>query len=223
MHSATAWLAVPAANSSAFEVSSASTDGSAVEIVLEAGRAWADGSTLTLDAKVDLRRDLLRAPVPITAGLTGHDRRRCTRPRRARRLGGHGQRLPGSAEPDRARARRTGYDRTNPGLRQSQTAADRSQRRLQRGRRRGRRFRRQGKLTVSPAPVLTITGDCPLEAGGGYTGLEHYLYRVEVAEPDAAGRARFKWSQWNGGLVGRGLFAAGVPGPARSRSPPTTR
>ncbi|KPF60808.1 hypothetical protein D621_01575 [beta proteobacterium AAP51] len=67
----------------------------------------------------------------------------------------------------------------------------------------------QGRLTVSPSPVLAVVGDCPLEAGGGYTGLEHYLYRIEVAEP-AGGQARFKWSQFNGGLVGRGIFTAGA-------------
>jgi hypothetical protein len=69
----------------------------------------------------------------------------------------------------------------------------------------------KGTLSVTPSAALVITGDCPLEAGGGYTGLEHYLYRIEVAEP-AAGKARFKWSQFNGGLVGRGTFVAGAPG-----------
>lgn len=67
----------------------------------------------------------------------------------------------------------------------------------------------KGRLTATPNPVLAVAGDCPLEAGGGYTGLEHYLYRVEVAEP-AAGQARFKWSAYNGGLVGRGLYTAGT-------------
>jgi hypothetical protein len=66
-------------------------------------------------------------------------------------------------------------------------------------------FSKKGKLTVSPAPAISIPGDCPLEAGGGYTGFEHYLYRVEIAAP-SGGRARFKWSQFNGGLVGRGSF-----------------
>lgn len=70
----------------------------------------------------------------------------------------------------------------------------------------------RGRLSVTPSPAIVITGDCPLEAGGGYTGLEHYLYRIEIAAPSAAGRARFKWSQFNGGLVGRGIFVAGAPG-----------
>ncbi len=62
-----------------------------------------------------------------------------------------------------------------------------------------------GKLSVTPAPSLIIAGDCPLESGGGYTGFEHYLYRIEIGQPKG-GQARFKWSQFNGGLVGRGKF-----------------
>ncbi len=61
----------------------------------------------------------------------------------------------------------------------------------------------KGLLTVTSQPALVITGDCPLETGGGYTGLEHYLYRIEIGAPKA-GEARFKWSQFNGGLVGKG-------------------
>jgi hypothetical protein len=63
-------------------------------------------------------------------------------------------------------------------------------------------------LTVSLAPPVAIGGDCPVVGGGGYTGFEHYLYRIEIA--DTTGPARFKWSQWNGGLAGRGRFDATV-------------
>lgn len=64
-----------------------------------------------------------------------------------------------------------------------------------------------GRLTVTPQPALVISGDCPLETGGGYNGLEHFLYRIEIGEPKA-GQARFKWSQFNGGLVGTGRQVA---------------
>jgi hypothetical protein len=64
----------------------------------------------------------------------------------------------------------------------------------------------QGRLTVSPAPTLAIAGECPVQAGGGYTGFEHFLYRIEIAPPDGGGNARFKYSRFNGGLVGRGVF-----------------
>lgn len=70
----------------------------------------------------------------------------------------------------------------------------------------------KGKLSVTLAPATTINGDCPVVGGGGYSGLEHFLYRVEIAETN--GPARFKWSQWNGGLAGRGRFDATVT-PAR--------
>src|SRR5688572_4905774 len=63
-----------------------------------------------------------------------------------------------------------------------------------------------GRLTVSLAPVVALGGDCPVVGGGGYTGFEHHLYRIEIA--DGTGPVRFKWSQWNGGLAGRGRFDA---------------
>ena len=69
-------------------------------------------------------------------------------------------------------------------------------------------FSAKGRLTVTPAASTTISGDCPIDAGGGYSGFEHFLYRIEIAEPDVNGSPRFKWSQFNGGLVGRGDFAA---------------
>lgn len=70
-------------------------------------------------------------------------------------------------------------------------------------------FANKGKLTVTPSPTMVVAGSCPVPDSGGYTGFEHYLYRIEIATPDAAKQARFKWSQFNGGLVGRGEFTAG--------------
>jgi hypothetical protein len=73
----------------------------------------------------------------------------------------------------------------------------------------------KGRLTASLAPVIAIAGDCPVVGGGGYTGFEHNLYRIEIADTTAgaAGAPRFKWSQWNGGLAGRGRFDATVNPP----------
>lgn len=68
-------------------------------------------------------------------------------------------------------------------------------------------FSQKGKLTVSLQPTTVIPGDCPVVEGGGYTGFEHNLYRIEIAQVDS-GAAMFKWSQFNGGLVGRGIFDA---------------
>ncbi|HPO19119.1 MAG TPA: hypothetical protein PLO07_07985, partial [Rubrivivax sp.] len=70
----------------------------------------------------------------------------------------------------------------------------------------------KGRLTASLAPTVAIAGDCPVVGGGGYTGFEHNLYRVEIAETGGLA-ARFKWSQFNGGLCGRGRFDATVTPP----------
>lgn len=69
-------------------------------------------------------------------------------------------------------------------------------------------FSLKGKLTVSLEPTSIINGDCPVVEGGGYTGFEHNLYRVEIAQVESGSPVMFKWSQFNGGLVGRGLFDA---------------
>lgn len=71
-------------------------------------------------------------------------------------------------------------------------------------------FSQKGKLKASLQPPQVIAGDCPVVEGGGYTGFEHNLYRIEIAQVDS-GAAMFKWSQFNGGLVGRGIFDA-TPG-----------
>lgn len=68
----------------------------------------------------------------------------------------------------------------------------------------------KGRLSVSLAPVVALVGDCPVVGGGGYTGFEHSLYRVEIAVTAPADPVRFKWSAWNGGLVGRGRFDATI-------------
>ena len=65
------------------------------------------------------------------------------------------------------------------------------------------------RLTVRLEPTQVSNGDCPVVIGGGYSGFEHDLYRVEIADVDG-GDAMFKYSRFNGGLVGRGTFDAAV-------------
>jgi hypothetical protein len=64
-----------------------------------------------------------------------------------------------------------------------------------------------GKLSVTLEPDVTIPGDCPVVEGGGYSGFEHSLARIEIAKSDSA-TPRFKYSFFNGGLVGRAVFDA---------------
>ena len=38
-----------------------------------------------------------------------------------------------------------------------------------------------GRLSVTLEPPTEIAGDCPVVEGGGYSGFEHNLYRIEIA------------------------------------------
>ena len=70
----------------------------------------------------------------------------------------------------------------------------------------------KGRLTVTLQPVVAIGGDCPVVDSGGYTGFEHNLYRIEVAQMPAGSPVHIKWSVFNGGLVGRGRIDPLRPG-----------
>ena len=77
-------------------------------------------------------------------------------------------------------------------------------------------FGAKGTLLATLQPTASGPGDCPTVDGGGYTGFEHQNYRIEIADVNAAKAAlgpHFKWSQFGGGLVGRGHFdnGTGVP------------
>lgn len=64
----------------------------------------------------------------------------------------------------------------------------------------------RGKLKASLRPTIEIPDECPVAEAGGYTGFEHNMYRIEIAHVRDKQPACFKWSQFNGGLVGRGIF-----------------
>lgn len=70
------------------------------------------------------------------------------------------------------------------------------------------KFDAKGKLTVRLQAPPPTGGDCEIKAAGGYTGFEHNLYRIEIAQVKSGAAAMFKWSRFNGGLVGRGVFSA---------------
>jgi hypothetical protein len=65
-------------------------------------------------------------------------------------------------------------------------------------------FSTKGRLTVTLDAPPPPTGDCPLIQSSGYTGFEHNLYRIEIAAVATGIAPMFKWSQFGGGLVGRG-------------------
>jgi len=207
-------LAVPVSGTAAFKVLDASTDGAVVKVRLDAGRAWADGLSLTLDKPASFAASYFappfQAPAATAKSIADGVRDLVVLEAWEDTLSGFQDPLhliePALGGPDTTERTQAyvSLKLLRLGPNEDCSAAAGLQDDL------GTR----GRLTVSPAPVLNITGDCPLEAGGGYTGLEHYLYRIEIADPDGAGRARFKWSQWNGGLVGRGIFTAGAPGTA---------
>jgi hypothetical protein len=62
--------------------------------------------------------------------------------------------------------------------------------------------------------VTVVAGECPTVAKGGYTGFEHSLYRIEIAEVNPGFAPRFKYSWCNGGLVGRGSFRPAAMNPS---------
>lgn len=200
--------AVPATASSSFKVVQAHGDGTGVDITLQPGRVWADGVHLYLagSAPLALRATYLGPPIQtpqasaasIAAGI-----------RDAVILEVWEEAFSSFQDPAHLLEPALGGPDTTERIK---VASILRLLRLEAGDDCGNlagkltdNFGAKGKLTVTPAPSVVIAGDCPVEAGGGYTGFEHYLYRIEIAEPKA-GQARFKWSQFNGGLVGRGDF-----------------
>lgn len=58
-----------------------------------------------------------------------------------------------------------------------------------------------GRLTTSTVDVPAAKDPCLLPPGGGYRGLDHRLYRVEIHEGGPAGTARFKWARHNASVA----------------------
>lgn len=73
-------------------------------------------------------------------------------------------------------------------------------------------FSKKGNLTVTLEPSGSSDDECPQYEKGGYTGFEHCLYRIEIAKVDDDDSPYFKYSKFNGGLVGRGDFQRGTGG-----------
>ncbi|MFO1058175.1 MAG: DUF6519 domain-containing protein [Dongiaceae bacterium] len=205
--------AAPAAAPGGFRVVSAKVAAGAVTVRLEPGRLWADGLHLYLPpgTPVDLPADYLapplQAPQATVASIAAGVRDAVVLEVWEESISAFQEPLlllePALGGPDTTERSRVvaAVKLMRLGANEDCSAVAKA----------ADDFSAKGKLTVTPSPAILIPGDCPVEAGGGYTGFEHYLYRIEIAEP-AAGQARFKWSRFNGGLVGRGRFTAGAPG-----------
>ncbi len=205
--------AVPADDPDGFQVTRAHVQGNAVHLTLNPGRIWADGVHLTLPPLIAaLPRTAAYLPPPANPVGTA--------------VGSIGAGIRDAVVLEVELQERSAFQTPDrllePALGGPDTAA-RIVPRLSFGLVRlaaeetchsiGARLRDdlagQGRLSVTLAPPVIIPGDCPVFEGGGYSGFEHNLYRVEIAETDA-GPVRFKWSQFNGGLVGRGTFHGGA-------------
>ena len=58
-----------------------------------------------------------------------------------------------------------------------------------------------GQLRAQAVPAPAAPNDCLVPDGGGYRRPENQLYRVEIHQVDAAGKATYKWSRDNGSVL----------------------
>jgi Family of unknown function (DUF6519)/Right handed beta helix region len=202
--------AIPVGEINSFKVIKADVGAGQVRLTLLPGRIWADGLLVYLKGTTEIQRVAtylqlsIQTPpgdsTSITAGI------RDAVILEVWRDAENGFQIPETLiEPALGGPDTTERVHTAMALRLYRLAADQTCETL--GDLLQDKFASKGKLTVSLQPTTVIPGDCPVIEGGGYTGFEHNLYRIEVAQVDSGG-PMFKWSQFNGGLVGRGLFDA---------------
>ena len=200
--------AVPAGQPEGWRIEAAVVDGDGVRVQLHPGRIWADGQLLYLPGSAYVAVDAPYLPPPHNpAGTSVADIGAGTRD--AVILEFTLEELNGFQLPDRLIEPALGgpdtAERLNvrAGLGLLRLAAGEDCASI------GGRLAEPpgGRLSASLTPPEETDDVCPLAAAGGYTGFEHNLYRVEIALADAGG-PYFKWSRFNGGLVGRGEFLA---------------
>ena len=202
-------VAIPAANADDWQVLEADSDGARVLITLNPGRGWVDGlhllipGTTSKDMIAEYYGPPISDPQPDASDIAAGVRDAVILEVWEEAFSAYQDPAyllePALGGPDTTERSRLQYAlrllRLNPdedcGNLADRLADDPSA---------------QGHLTVTPAPAIAIGGDCPVQAGGGYSGFEHYLIRVEVAAPSIGNEARIKWSRFNGGLVGRGVY-----------------
>ena len=199
--------AVPSDTPHAFQVRSARVEDDEIKVTLSPGRVWADGLLTYLDSTEDieltatyLEPPILDPPVDIPPENGDRDAVILEVWREAVNGFQDPQSLiePALGGPDTTERVHTAIAIRLLRLQPNQ-ACENIRDRLHED------TRSRPLLNVSLEPTRERDGDCPTIEGGGYTGFEHHLYRIEIAETNGS-EPMFKWSQFNGGLVGRGVF-----------------
>ena len=197
---------VPAEAPNSFKVRAATVVAGGLDLTVSPGRVWADGLLAYLDANADVHRlaTYLEPPIATLPGAPGASGTRDAIVLEVWREEINGFQLPELLiEPALGGPDTTERVHTEMAFRllRLTNPADTCDSIIERLR---DNFETKGGLTVTLDAPPPPTGDCPLLAGSGYTGFEHNLYRVEIAKVNAGTAAMFKWSQFGGGLVGRG-------------------
>ncbi len=198
---------VPAATPDSFRVSAASFANGVASVTVGTGHAWADGLLVRLDEPGGARvrtATWLAPPLVASAGGAPDDGTTDAVVLEVWQHAVNGYQLPDRliepalGGPDTAERLQTAFAFRLARLGAGQVCADLAYDESGRG-----------ALTASLVPEIVMGGDCPVEGSGGYSGFEHQLYRIEIADTDG-GASQFKWSRCNGGLVGRGRFDPGT-------------
>ncbi|MEJ2552017.1 MAG: DUF6519 domain-containing protein [Anaerolineales bacterium] len=201
-------MAIPTENSDAFKIERAWVDGSEVKLEVQPGFGWADGVGVelpgspgtTLDRTASYFGPPIHSPVPTVSSIADGTR--------------------DAVVLEVWREAFNAFQRTSDFYEPALGGPDTTERVLTESRFRLFRLENEdvcgtvydqvqddpatkGRLKATLKPVEMGSGPCPVVEGGGFLGFEHALYRIEVAKVTGA-QARFKWSQFNAGLVGRG-------------------
>lgn len=202
--------AIPAEEPGGFKVTEASVSVDKVNITVRPGRAWVDGLLVHLDGENDIHRTATYFGPPvqspgesestITSGICDAVILEIWQEEI------NGFQIPEELEPALGGTDTIEWIHTDMAFRLFRLTEGDTCSNI--GDKLNDDFSKKGKLKVSLQPTEVIPGDCPVVEGGGYTGFEHNLYRIEIAEINGDDVPMFKWSQFNGGLVGRGIFDA---------------
>jgi Family of unknown function (DUF6519) len=205
---------VPADAPNSFKIRAAAVAGAGLDLTVSPGRVWADGLLAYLDANDDMHRRAtylappIQTPAFTASGVSGT--------RDAVVLEVWREEINGFQMPELLIEPALGGPDTTERVHTEMAfrlfrltnATDTCESIIERLR---DNFVTKGKLTVTLDAPPPPTGDCPLLEGSGYTGFEHNLYRIEIAQVNAGAAPMFKWSEFGGGLVGRGQLRNGSP------------